>query len=240
MKRRSPPIRHAARAARAGTAAFTLFAGDVRSSGHYVVDDAVLIDARSCEAEIWYTDTDGAGHGTFLSPTCRLDGQWQVTATAGFLRASGEHAELYGLEAKALFLDRDTHGFGLGLVAGTEYLSESGRWDVAFAYVPVSFEPLPDRTLLHVNLGVERDRGEADRTALTWGLGTEAHLAGRLGLVATVFGEDRSGSHAVMQAGPRLNLLGERLFLDLTWTRELGGDRQEAWTAGINFVALNF
>ncbi|ACL71548.1 hypothetical protein Tgr7_0450 [Thioalkalivibrio sulfidiphilus HL-EbGr7] len=108
-----------------------LAAGYAFASGHYVVDDADLIDARSCEAEIWHTDVYGGGHGSFLSPTCRLDGNWQVTATAGFLREAGENAEVYGLEAKIL-------------------------------------------------------------------------------------------------------------FLDLTWTRELGGDREEAWTVGVNFVALNF
>ncbi|OOG23442.1 hypothetical protein B1C78_11295 [Thioalkalivibrio denitrificans] len=210
------------------------------AGGHYVVDDADLIDPRSCEAEIWYTDTDGAGHGTFLSPTCRLDGPWQVTATAGFLRESGSNEELYGLEAKALFMDMETHGFGVGLVAGTEYLTETSRWEVAFAYVPVSFEVVPDRAMAHINLGVERDRGEDDKTALTWGLGTEATLAGPLGFVAEVFGDDRSGSHPVAQIGPRLALLDDRLFADLTWTRELGGDREEAWTVGVIFVALNF
>lgn len=215
-------------------------ASPVFASGHYVVDDAALIDARSCEAEIWYTDVDGGGHGTFLSPTCRLEGHWQVTATTGFLREGGGNTELYGLEAKALFLDRDTHGFGLGLVAGTEYLSETSRWEVAFAYVPVSVELIPDRALGHVNLGIERDRGESDRTAFTWGLGTEARLTGNLGLVAEVFGDNRDGSRPVAQLGPRIGLLDEHLFLDLTWSRELGGDRQEAWTVGVNFVAVNF
>ncbi|MFW5452302.1 hypothetical protein [Thioalkalivibrio sulfidiphilus] len=219
---------------------FGLASGSAFASGHYVVDDAELIDARSCEAEIWYTDVDGGGHGSFLSPTCRLDGNWQVTATAGFLRAGGESAELYGIEAKTLFTDMDTHGFGLGLVAGTEYLSETSRWEVAFAYVPVSIELIPDRALGHVNLGVERDRGEDDRTAFTWGLGTETRLTDRLGLVAEAFGDDRSGSRPVVQFGPRIGLLDEHLFLDLTWTRELGGDREEAWTVGVNFVALNF
>jgi hypothetical protein len=214
--------------------------GQVLASGHYIVDDAELIDARSCEAEIWYTDVDGAGHGSFLSPTCRLDGNWQVTATAGFLREDGENSELYGLEAKTLFRDMDTHGFGLGLVAGTEYLSETRHWEVAFAYVPVSFELIPDRARVHLNLGAERDRSEADKTAFTWGLGTETRFTDSLGLVAEVYGDDRGGARPVAQIGPRIGLLDEHFFLDLTWSHELGGEKEEAWTVGVNFVALNF
>jgi hypothetical protein len=217
-----------------------LTSGQALAHGHYEVDDAELIDPRSCEAEIWYTRFDGGDHATFLSPTCRRDADFQVTGTVGFLHGSGEGGEIYGIEGKTLFADLDSRGYGLGLVAGAEYLTTGSRWETVFTYVPFSVELIPDRAVFHANLGLERDRGEDDATALTWGVATEATLAGPLGLVAEVFGDDRSGSDPVLQIGPRLSLIEDRLSLDLTYTRELGGDNEEAYTVSVSLVVVNF
>lgn len=214
--------------------------GQALAHGHYVVDDAELIEPRSCEAEIWYTRFDGGDHATLLSPTCRRDGNFQVTGTVGFLRGSSEGGELYGIEGKTLFVDPDSQSYGLGLVAGAEYLTADSRWETVFAYVPFSMPLIPDRAVFHANLGLERDRGEDDTTALTWGVATEATLAGPLGLVAEIFGDNRSGSDPVLQIGPRFFLIEDRLSLDLTYTRELGGDNEEAYTISASLVVVNF
>ncbi len=210
------------------------------AGGQYVVDDAELIDPRSCEVEVWHTNIDGGGYGTFVSPTCRLDSMFQATFTAGFLREDGENEQEYGIELKTLFYEMDRHGYGLGLVVGTEYLTESSRWETLFANAPFSMELVPDQVMFHANVGVERDRGEDDRTAFTWGLGTEVGFDGPVGLVAEVFGDSRSGSDPVLQIGPRFALLDDRLVLDLTYGRELTSGGEKAYSVGVSFVAFEF
>ncbi|WP_006786691.1 hypothetical protein [Thiorhodospira sibirica] len=212
-----------------------------QAGGQYVVGDAALIDARSCEAEIWYTDVKEGGYGTFLAPTCRLDGNWQLTLGAGNIKVGGESEQVFGLEAKVLFMDMESHDFGLGLVAGAEYGTEDDRWEIMYAYVPASIELTALNTQLNANLGVERDRTlDKDKNTAIWGLGLESRLLANLSVIAEISGAERSGSDALAQIGPRVYLFDEMLALDLTYSRETGGDKIEAYSVAASFTVVNF
>lgn len=212
----------------------------VSAEGHYEVDDAELIEARSCEVEIWYTHVRDGEQGTFISPTCRRDGNFQITGTVGYFAGAGDSEALYGIESKTLLVDPERNGYALAFVAGAEYLTADSRWETLYAFMPLSMEYLDGGAMFHANLGLEYDKGEDDQTAVTWGLGTEIDLGGPFGFIAEVFHHHRKGSDAAVQLGPRIALADDRLYLDLTWGRELSGDKDEFYTVSVRFVIANF
>ncbi len=206
------------------------------AGGHYIVDDANLIEANRCELELWHTRIDGGGYDAFVSPTCRFGGNYQFTAVFGNERDEGENEQVYGFEAKTLFTQLDTHGYGIGLVVGSEYLTETSQWETLFAFVPFTLPLADERALVHVNLGWERERSEETRNTLAWGLGSEVEIVGPLGVVAEIHGNDRSGRESSIQAGPRLALLNDSVLLDATFGRELGGDNTRTYTLGMTYA----
>ncbi len=211
----------------------------------WAVDEAELIEPRSCDLELEYTDVRRGGHSFFVEPTCRLDGNWQVGLGFGREVDDGERFNVYEVQTQWLFRDMDEHGFGLGLSVGAEYTTEENRWERTFARLPYSVELIPDRWVMHANLGVEHDRGEARRRAAIWGLGSEVAVTGPLALLFALSGDDRSENPAEMGVGPRLMLFDERLELNLTYSRQLTippgeSRREESWSVGLGFTALRF
>lgn len=200
------------------------------------VDDADLIDANSCDIDLWHTRIDGGGHQSYVAPTCRPGGNYQFSAIFGNEREEGENEQVYGIEAKTLFTSLDTHGYGLGLVVGSEYLTETSRWDTHYALVPFTLSLADDRALVHLNLGWERVRSEETRNALTWGLGSEVGIVGPWVAIANVFGNDRSSSReSNIELGPRLSLLDDRVLIDALYGLELDGERTRAYTLALSY-----
>lgn len=200
------------------------------------VDDAALIDANSCSIDLWHTRIDGGGYQNYVSPTCRPGGNYQFTAVFGNEHEEGESEQVYGLEAKMLFTSLEAHGYGLGLVVGSEYLTETSRWETQYALVPLTLGFADERALVHFNLGWERERSAETRNALTWGLGSEVGIVGPLVAIAKVFGNDRSSSESSIEVGPRLALLDEKVLIDALFERELGGEHTRAYTLALTYA----
>lgn len=210
------------------------------AGGQYEVIDAELIDQNACEMEAWTTNSRQAGEGFFAGASCRLAQPIQATLIAGRERDEGDWTKEYGLEGLWLFRELDTHGFGMGLAAGMDYNNDDKRWNNQFLILPLTLQSGANETMLHGNLGLERDRYADRKQAVVWGLGAELPLNDAWSLYIETVGDDRSENDPLLQLGPRIELAQGLVTLDLTYSRTLASERNDAISVGFTFTGLSF
>lgn len=201
------------------------------ASGQYEVEDADLVDPRSCEFEAWHNNAEDAN---FFGGTCRGEQPFDVTLEAEMPRFA---REAIALEGKYLLRGVRDHGYGLGLFGGAVYDTDTDRVEETYLLVPFTTEPVTDRLALHLNLGGVHVREGSD-TELFWGVGTETALFGPVALLAEVFGneEDDPTVHAGLQAA----FFDEQLIVDLSWFEPLESGAENGWAGGIRLGILSF
>ena len=146
------------------------------------------------------------------------------------------------VQGKHAFRSVDDGPWGVGLVAGLVRAldrEEKNGWGDPFVIVPVSFGLGGDketRALLHLNLGVTRNRAEG-RNLTLWGVAIEKPVSARFALLAEAFGENSRSPF--VRAGGRY-ALAEGLDVDLTWVTRSGGEREDRfWSLGFHWEAGN-
>ncbi len=192
-----------------------------------ITDDARTVDAKTCQVEAWARGSRSSTEYWVL-PACAFIDALELTVGGARTRgAGGSTTTDVVVQGKTVFKPLETNGWGIGLAVGMDRHSQAGSstpdW---YAYVPVTFSLRDDAFALHANLGWLRE-GHTGHDRLTWGLGTEARLTERTGLVAEIFGDDRGVPHH--QLGLRHWLAPGRLQIDATCGGRTGGGSRERW-----------
>lgn len=203
---------------------------DAQAGRPMVVDDAAIIDAKTCQLESWaQKNRDSTEY--WAVPACNFSGNLEVAfGGARITSTEGTHSSAV-LQGKTLFKVLDTNGWGAGLVFGNQFNPEGSVSGDLYARIPVSFSMLDDRFLLHTNLGWLREK-ETRRHAMTWGVGAETRLTGRTTLTFETFGQQRD--KPLFQLGIRYQVVPDRVQLDASYGDRFGrGSAERFFTVGL-------
>ena len=202
-----------------------------------ITDDARIVDAKACQPGRRVTKNLDSTEIRAL-PACNFTGNLELTFGGAITREdSRTQTTDVVMQGETLCKAMETNGWGIGLVAGTvrHPLADTRDW---YAYVPTSFSFRNDALVVHANLGWPRE-GLTPRNRLTWGLGTEAHLAERTWLIAETFGQNQV--KPFHQLGLRHWLVPDRVQLDATYGNRNGGGTGERWfSIGLRLLSVPF
>lgn len=196
-----------------------------------VTDDARLTNAHSCQLESWMRSYQG-GQELWALPACNLGENFEITLGGGTYhnRDDNYRTEDWVAQFKTLFKPLETNGWGVGLAVGRvmhpDIQTGPNQLGNTYFYIPVSFSIRDDDVIVHVNIGMLRDRQE-DRNKLNMGLGSEFKLTGRFKGVAEVFGDDTQ--NPFYQVGLRYSLVPDVFQIDGTVGQQVNGNSQTQW-----------
>ncbi|MFZ5593266.1 MAG: hypothetical protein ACOY4D_03195 [Pseudomonadota bacterium] len=217
--------------------AATLAANAAHAARPMITDDARIVDAKACQLESWAKKNPDSAE-IWALPACNFTGNLELTFGGASSREAGNTKTTdVVIQGKPLFKAMDTNGWGIGLAAGTvrHPVADTRDW---YAYVPTSFSFRDDAVVVHSNLGWLRE-GATRRDRLTWGVGTEAHLAERTWLIAETF--DQNQDKPFHQLGLRHWLVPDRIQPDATYGNRNGGGSGERWfSIGLRLPSVPF
>lgn len=196
-----------------------------------VTDDARLTNAHGCQLESWMRSYKG-GHELWALPACNLGENFEITLGGGSYRNSDDnyHTEDWVAQFKTLFKPLETNGWGIGFAAGRvmhpDIQPGPNQLGNTYFYVPVSFSLRDNDVIVHVNIGMLRDRQE-DRNKVNMGVGSEFKLGGNFKGVAEVFGDHTQ--NPFYQVGLRYSLVPEVFQIDGTVGQQVNGNSQTQW-----------
>ena len=208
-----------------------LLSDSVYAARPLVTDDARFTNAHSCQLESWSRTYQG-GQEMWAMPACNLGENFEVTLGGGvyYNRSEHYHTEDWTAQIKTLFKPLETNGWGWGLAAGhvlhTNIHPGPNQLGNTYFYIPVSFSMQNDDVLVHLNVGMQRDKQES-RFKATMGLGTEFKLAGPFKGVAEVFGDQTQSPF--YQLGVRYSLVPDNFQIDGTFGQQVNGNSQTQW-----------
>jgi hypothetical protein len=191
----------------------------------FFTDDARVVDKDHCQVETFYKDQRTyTGSEFWWLPACNpsfvpMKNGLEITVGANRIENTGNGI----LQAKYLFKELQTNGFGIAFTAG----SFSGQ---PYANAIASFSFLDDRAVVHTNLGRFSEDGH------TWGVGLEALLAApRVYGILETFGQ--RGEALTVHYGIRYWVMPNRFQIDATRGDQGGGDPDRRfYTLGLRFI----
>lgn len=205
-------------------------------------EDAGVLDPGACEIEGAHLRTTLAGQReteATLGLGCGLGWRSQLGIGLSRARVDGSSATGGQLGGKtALWQGEGEDGVALTLAWSLGWdRGADGRWTHSSQALNAVASVPAGPGSVHLNMGHARDR-VADAVSTTWGLAYE-HEGVALGTVhwapmAELFGDDR-GSRWVNLA-LRATVVAERVFLDLSVGRQLGGDKARLVTVGFKLA----
>jgi len=203
-----------------------------------VVEDAGLLDAKSCQVETWVQRNRGESTEFWVVPSCNPTGNLEIAIGGMRERASGERETHGVIQAKTVFRETAPGDWGVGLVVGNVWSRSSRFWNNYYATAPFSFALRDERTLIHANIGWRHKR-DGRRNFLTAGLGLELELTERNALSAETFVEDNSG-RPFYQIGYRHWLVQDRVQFDVSYGSRFGSGRERLATVGFVLLSTPF
>jgi hypothetical protein len=210
-------------------------AGTAQAGRPLQAEDAPVMDPQACEIEGAHSDWRAGGrsvHQSYLQLGCGIG--W------------GTEVALQTLQPRELALNGKTQFFSTPWRDGDAQLSLA--WSLSHRHVETAWRrsgaglvlvasvPMSRDWVVHANLGHQRDE-LARRRSTTWVLAAEHNGlgdAGRWQPMAEVFGDDRGRPWA--NAALRVALLPDRVFVDASLGRQLGGARTRLATAGFRLA----
>lgn len=215
------PLRHGL----ALSLALAHFSAD--AAGAMAVDDASVVQAKSCQLESLARKNRGNSE-YLMQPACNFSGNLELTV--GVVRThdnTGTHTTNELIQGKTLFKRLETNGWGVGLAIGSGRDPQSGIGSLDwYANVPTSVSLRDDRFVLHTNVGWLL-KHETRRQHLTWGFGSETQLAERTWLLAETFGQNQG--KPFFQVGLRHSIVSDRVQIDATYGDRVGSTTREKW-----------
>lgn len=196
-----------------------------------VTDDARLTNAHSCQLESWMRSYQG-GQELWALPACNLGENFEITLGGGTYhnRNDNYHTEDWIAQFKTLFKPLETNGWGVGFAVGRvmhpDIQAGPNQLGNTYFYIPVSFSMKGDDVIVHVNMGMLRDRQE-DRNKVNMGVGSEFKLGGNFKGVAEVFGDHTQ--NPFYQVGLRYSVVPEVFQIDGTVGQQVNGNSQTQW-----------
>ena len=197
------------------------------AGGHFAVDDAAILDAGTCQLEIWGERADRAASLLHAGPACRV-GPVELAFNADRIQPrDGAPQTAVGPQIKwATAIDEQV---GVGLVALVAWQGSAPRYAGATLYAPLTLR-VADAVRLNVNVG--RD----------WLRDLPAH--------------GRAGASLEWQPSPHWTIIGERfrqygsdfarlgvqwqqstsLGFDLSRARGVGATSAGTWTLGATWT----
>ena len=204
--------------------ALALAAGAACAARPFFTDDARVVDKDHCQIESFYKDQRTyTGSEFWFLPACNpsfvpLKNGLEVTVGANRIEDRGNGI----LQAKYLFKELQSNGFGLAASAG----SFSGQ---PYVNAIASFSFFDERAVVHTNVGRFSDDGH------TWGAGLEALLAPpRVYGILETFGQ--RGETPTLHYGIRFWVLPNRFQIDATRGDQGGDPERRFYTLGLRFI----
>ena len=203
----------------AAVASITLLPfGTLHAARPFFTDDARVVDPDHCQVETFYKDERTyTGSEFWWLPACN-PGAVEITLGANRIENQGNGI----LQAKYLFKELQTNGFGIAASVG----SFSGQ---PYANAIASFSFFDDRAVVHTNIGRFKEDGH------TWGVGLEALLTRHVYGIAETFGQ--RGEAPTYHYGIRFWVIPDRFQIDATRGDQGGGDPDRRfYTLGLRFI----
>jgi hypothetical protein len=213
-----------------------------RAARPMVTDDARITDPGACQLEAWQKNLrDGRERWAF--PACNPTGNLEITLGVNDLPGDdGGRLTDYLLQAKTLFRELETNGYGWGLAAGVvahaDPMPGQGRMGAAYFYLPFSASFRNDLFIVHLNLGAQDNR-DRDAKPVIYGAATEINFTRQFALIAETYGDSLGSPY--YQAGVRIWVVPGRLQIDATQGARFG-DLSESrwWTVGVRLISPPF
>lgn len=190
----------------------------------FFTDDARVVDKGHCQIETFYKDQRTyTGSEFWWLPACNPDfvpTPHGVELTVGANRIADQGNGI--LQAKFLFKELQTNGFGLAASVG----SFSGQ---PYVNGIASFSFFDDRAVVHANLGRFNEDGK------TWGVGLEALLfAPRVYGILETFGQ--RGESPTYHYGIRFWVIPGQFQIDATRGDQGGDPERRFYTLGLRVI----
>jgi hypothetical protein len=206
-------------------AALAVFALPAHGARPFFTDDARVVERGHCQVETFYKEQHTySGSEFWFLPACNpsfvpLDNGLELTVAGN--RIEGERNTI--VQAKYLFKELQTNGFGVAVSAG----SFGGQ---PYVNAIASFSFLDDRAVVHTNIGRFNEDGHS------WGVGLEALLAPpRMYGILETFGQ--RGEAPTYHYGIRFWVIPNRFQVDATRGDQGGGDPDRRfYTLGLRFI----
>jgi len=195
--------------------------------GHFVVDDATLVDPGEWEQETWYSRSPGGSQLVHAGVNVRA-GPVEINGAAEHARGGGDPtATTWNLEVKWAHPVSDRLSVGLD-VQPAWTTQPVTRYAVTHFYGIASWK-FEEDLLLHVNAG--RDWYVRDRDFATGGIALEWAPVERWTLIGERYLQ--TGAH-FFRAGGRWSP-SPHWSWDLSYGKRLAGPGVSTWTFGLNY-----
>lgn len=215
----------------------------VHAARPLIVDDARIVDAKSCQLESWMQKNTGSVEFWAL-PSCNLTGNLELTA-GGAMSSGLEDSKNPNLQfqAKTLFKNTEEHGWGIGLTVGGVYRptinTNRNLTGDLYINIPATFALRSDRLFLNTNIGWLFNHSESSRHHMTMGVGTEFSLSRNLWFIAETFG--RHHDRPFYHLGFRFWIVPDRIQIDTTYGNRMAAGNGEQWfTVGLRLISPAF
>ncbi|MBG9389221.1 hypothetical protein [Caenimonas aquaedulcis] len=193
------------------------------AGGHHAVDDATLMEPGNCEAEGWFTRSQGPSHVLHAGLACRA-GPVELAAAAESARDAGSSHP--GWAAQLKWAAPVTREFAWGVSVTPIWQGHERPRYQATTIAALATWNVNDSLLLHANLGRDIRPNAAGRARS--GVALEWSPRPRLSVVGERYIEEQAH---YLRAGLRWSA-SDRLTLDVSHARRLAGPGASNWTIG--------
>ena len=198
----------------------------------FVTDDARLTNAGQCQLESW-SRRYRSGTEFWILPACNPFGNFELSLGSGVAYdAQGVRSQDYIIQGKTLIRKLNTDDWGWGLAMGhvmhPAVNPGPNLMGNTYAYIPISRSFKQDDIIVHVNVGMLKDKASGLHKR-TWGIGGELKLAPRLVGIAEAFGDHTASPY--LQTGLRYAVRPDVFQVDMTVGQQQHNQGDNRWVS---------